>query len=595
MITFRKNYKITMILMLILIFSGLIINFSMASVYLIDNKSSTIYQFNQERRPLENKIYKGYPISAMPISHGMNLSDYKQVQLIFLNHENKEIPERQYFPLLKDKDHWHVQIWELSKKAGICDPLFILQGELTQNNRNKRPIIKIKEGWHINFKSSQCDKLHSIGNWRRFLPEDWTRFLNDSHALRSFYFNDAHPAFKHHWKNSYEGTKQDLYQTLNSYGISNDNIDTVLKYQKWFFKERPKDQPHDVSKKRAIQIKDTHLSNSIINPLVENIKAHNKGIPFLKLGKDLFSFIGSWLGEDLGAFHNTSKQIYTATHQMFLQNRDLARAEIRQLIGPLIQLKPGSFIAGEYLGDYSYSYYSSYNLNSIKQASYIKIDYSYWMPKYDVSQAQYDFLMGEGVAHTLIERGLPNIPSGKNKPMVGLTKLQWDEYLEELNKKLEILWKFAYPGTRVPKAQRPEFVELLYAMTVPLFEKTNAKIIFLGKDTTYLISSLLTVYPGTDQNGDIANYYAVFGKGHNHGPADVDFGLETIRGFKNLTGNVIKQTSTLIEENLIGSGSSYAAHWRESVRSFSNTGMLQFNNDYNRQGWNEIGLRLILK
>ena len=84
-------------------------------------------------------------------------------------------------------------------------------------------------------------------------------------------------------------------------------------------------------------------------------------------------------------------------------------------------------------------------------------------------------------------------------------------------------------------------MEVLYAMTAPSFENDEVE---LKNGKTIKITEKLPKYSEKNNQYEEVRKHCTFGRTWEAGPSNVDSVEPNPRGFRNLTGNVNKQTST---------------------------------------------------
>ena len=167
----------------------------------------------------------------------------------------------------------------------------------------------------------------------------------------------------------------------------------------------------------------------------------------------------------------------------------------------------------------------------------------------------------------------------EKKPMRSLTEAQWDLFTQKLNGKMAKEWPTGYPdlykahGNKPPVFDRPEDKELEFATTIPLKEEMevdnpgyqSGSSMDEKAPSKVKITAKHSLFSGTDRkvkfdkNGWIPKFdkegkekedykeiskYVVCQRDWSDGPSDVDSVLPNERGFRNLSGNIWKQTKT---------------------------------------------------
>lgn len=271
------------------------------------------------------------------------------------------------------------------------------------------------------------------------------------------------------------------------------------------------------------------LFEQAVNPA---IPAANQSSPLTRLPKEVFWTLAAKLNpQEYAALSAVNKRVHTYLNlPEWIERQAEARAEIERLIGRLIRLKPGSFVLPTHVKlnyvDRSSGETHEYSCRH-KKLKYVEITESYFMPEFDLTQEQYDHLMGAGSA-----AASNPFFSGSKKPMRGLSQDEWNAYLASLNMALARLWPIAYPLTRTPIARRPTMPEFIYANTEPSVLSWS-----LTSDGIKKTTARLKKYSTTSS---LVRAKWLFFRRFNS-LKDVDFGESNARGFKNLVGNAAKQ------------------------------------------------------
>ncbi len=271
-------------------------------------------------------------------------------------------------------------------------------------------------------------------------------------------------------------------------------------------------------------------------------------------------------------FNQGCKTIHHVTQNQAAERQaQWAQKKLLKLgVGDLKWVEPGSFVMGREADEP--------NPNSNEPRKYVEIKEGYFMAVDDVTEANYDYLMGSGKNHS-------------KKPQRGLTYAEWDIYIARLNQKVAELWPVAYPKTTVLQFKRPSEEQIEYATTIPLDPGHVEEVRDPSRPgKTVKITAKHSRYSGANCKDRIAiNFFAVFGKNYLEGPSDVDYVQPNARGFRNLSGNIFKQTDTYYSassSNRVIRGGS----WYLDVRNVRSAARIPTNPAHASP---DVGLRLV--
>jgi len=183
-----------------------------------------------------------------------------------------------------------------------------------------------------------------------------------------------------------------------------------------------------------------------------------------------------------------------------------ARAQIDQLLGPLVRISKGSYVRR-----------SMSNLDV-----HVAIDHDQWASKYALNWKRYCEAVGttqceenktaiRSRTHLTLNR--PEVFLSDSKPVMFLSRQDEGAYFEVLNEKLKTLWPQAYPGTETPRFSRSTEFKREYLETRPLNEPRSVSI--LG--ASYVVTAELRKYPGADDPSQLPPQRQM-----RDGPYDVD-------------------------------------------------------------------------